>query len=137
MHFEYELRKRGAAIDVSTLDCVHTRWRNEPDNLDVLIEAGLVDTISTDFAVAERRAWAPLNPDGVTDPSGPGRSNELAGKTCISSPAIRARGGTYAADSARSIASGSLSITVRRIREGVSILERPCSQSRTRATENP
>jgi len=87
--------------------------------------------------VAERGAWAPLNPDGVADPSGPGRSNELAGKTCISSPAIRARGGTYAADSARSIASGSLSITVRRIREGVSMLERPCSQSRTRATENP
>jgi len=50
VHFGYELRKRGAAIDVSTLDCVHTRWRNEPDNLDALIEAGLVDTISTDFA---------------------------------------------------------------------------------------
>jgi imidazolonepropionase-like amidohydrolase len=50
VHFASELRKRGAAIDVSTLDCVHTRWRNEPDNLDALIEAGLVDTISTDFA---------------------------------------------------------------------------------------
>ncbi len=50
VHFGLELRKRGAAIDVSTLDCVHTRWRNEPGNLDALIEAGLVDTISTDFA---------------------------------------------------------------------------------------
>lgn len=31
---------------VETLDCVHTRWRNEPENLDALIEAGLVDTCS-------------------------------------------------------------------------------------------
>jgi imidazolonepropionase-like amidohydrolase len=45
-----ELKKRGVAIDVSTLDCISTRWRNGPENLDALIEAGLVDTISTDFA---------------------------------------------------------------------------------------
>lgn len=44
------LRNRGAAIDVSTLDCVSTRWRNDPVNLDALIESKLVDTISTDFA---------------------------------------------------------------------------------------
>lgn len=50
VRFGLELRNRGAAIDVSTLDCVHTRWRNDPDNLDALIEAGLADTISTDFA---------------------------------------------------------------------------------------
>jgi hypothetical protein len=45
-----ELRKRGATIDVSTLDCIQTRWRNSPRNLDLLIENNLVDTISTDFA---------------------------------------------------------------------------------------
>lgn len=45
-----ELRKRGVAIDVSTLDCISTRWRNDPTNFDCLIEEGLVDTLSTDFA---------------------------------------------------------------------------------------
>ncbi len=44
------LRRRGAIIDVSTLDCIGTRWRNDPSNLDALIDAGCVDTISTDFA---------------------------------------------------------------------------------------
>lgn len=44
------LRKRGATIDVSTLDCITTRWRNGPHNLDALISEGLVDTLSTDFA---------------------------------------------------------------------------------------
>jgi imidazolonepropionase-like amidohydrolase len=45
-----KLRDRGAAIDVSTLDCITTRWRNDATNFDALIESGLVDTISTDFA---------------------------------------------------------------------------------------
>ncbi|MBB3313384.1 imidazolonepropionase-like amidohydrolase [Rhizobium sp. BK196] len=44
------LRDLGASIDVSTLDCISTRWRNGPGNFDALVEAGLVDTISTDFA---------------------------------------------------------------------------------------
>lgn len=44
------LRNLGAFVDVSTLDCISTRWRNSPDNLDALIEAGLVDTLSTDYA---------------------------------------------------------------------------------------
>ena len=44
------LRERGATIDVSTLDCISTRWRNNPENLDALVEGGLVDTLSTDFA---------------------------------------------------------------------------------------
>jgi hypothetical protein len=44
------LRDRGAAIDVSTLDCISTRWRNDVSNFDTLIESGLVDMISTDFA---------------------------------------------------------------------------------------
>ncbi|MCO6181042.1 amidohydrolase family protein [Ciceribacter sp. RN22] len=44
------LRSRGAVIDVSTLDCIGTRWRNDAANLDALIDAGCVDTISTDFA---------------------------------------------------------------------------------------
>ena len=44
------LRGKGAIIDVSTLDCIGTRWRNDPSNLDALIDAGCVDTISTDFA---------------------------------------------------------------------------------------
>ena len=37
-------------IDVSTLDCITTRWRNDAINFDALIESGVVDTISTDFA---------------------------------------------------------------------------------------
>ncbi|MBP1861612.1 amidohydrolase family protein [Rhizobium herbae] len=45
-----KLRDRGAVIDVSTLDCITTRWRNDVTNFDALIESGLVDTISTDFA---------------------------------------------------------------------------------------
>jgi alpha-D-ribose 1-methylphosphonate 5-triphosphate diphosphatase PhnM len=44
------LRELGAAIDASTLDCITTRWRNGPDNLDALIDAGLLDTLSTDYA---------------------------------------------------------------------------------------
>jgi alpha-D-ribose 1-methylphosphonate 5-triphosphate diphosphatase PhnM len=44
------LRERGVTIDVSTLDCVQTRWRNSPESLDALIEEDLVDTLSTDFA---------------------------------------------------------------------------------------
>jgi hypothetical protein len=45
-----QLKDRGGIIDVSTLDTITTRWRNHPDNLDVLVEGGLVDTISTDYA---------------------------------------------------------------------------------------
>ncbi|OHV77220.1 amidohydrolase family protein [Rhizobium sp. LCM 4573] len=45
-----DLRRKGAVIDVSTLDCIETCWRNDPANLDALIEGGCVDTISTDFA---------------------------------------------------------------------------------------
>ena len=44
------LAARGASIDVSTLDCISTQWRNNADNLDALIDASCVDTISTDFA---------------------------------------------------------------------------------------
>lgn len=45
-----DLKRRGVVIDVSTLDCISTRWRNGPENLDALISSRLVDTISTDFA---------------------------------------------------------------------------------------
>ncbi len=45
-----ELKKRGVVIDVSTLDCIITRWRNDPANIDLLVSEGLVDTLSTDFA---------------------------------------------------------------------------------------
>ncbi|MQX14676.1 amidohydrolase family protein [Sinorhizobium terangae] len=45
-----DLKSKGAVIDVSTLDCIGTRWRNDPTNLDALIDTGCVDTISTDFA---------------------------------------------------------------------------------------
>lgn len=48
--FARELRKRAVTIDVSTLDSIQTRWRNNPANFDALIEAGCVDTISTDYA---------------------------------------------------------------------------------------
>ncbi|MGB8292520.1 amidohydrolase (plasmid) [Rhizobium ruizarguesonis] len=50
VRFGLQLRKRGVAIDVSTLDCIETRWRNDTVNIDALVEAGLVDTLSTDFA---------------------------------------------------------------------------------------
>ncbi|MEX2693355.1 amidohydrolase family protein [Rhizobium mongolense] len=45
-----DLRSKGAVIDVSTLDCINTQWRNDAANLDALIDGGCVDTISTDFA---------------------------------------------------------------------------------------
>ncbi|CAN7750578.1 amidohydrolase family protein [Rhizobium sp. LjRoot258] len=50
VRFGVELKKRGVAIDVSTLDCIETRWRNDTANIDALVEAGIVDTLSTDFA---------------------------------------------------------------------------------------
>lgn len=37
-------------IDVSTLDCISTHWRNSAENLDALIGERLVDTLTTDFA---------------------------------------------------------------------------------------
>lgn len=48
--FARELRRRGVTVDVSTLDSIQTRWRNNPANFDALIDAGCVDTISTDYA---------------------------------------------------------------------------------------
>jgi predicted amidohydrolase len=44
------LRDHGVTIDVSTLDCISTHWRNNAENLDALVSEGLVDTLSTDFA---------------------------------------------------------------------------------------
>lgn len=45
-----ELRALGVTIDVSTLDMIETRFRNSPDNLDALVRADLIDTLSTDYA---------------------------------------------------------------------------------------
>ena len=44
------LRECGVTIDVSTLDCISTLWRNNAENLDALISEGLVNTLTTDFA---------------------------------------------------------------------------------------
>lgn len=44
------LKDLGATVDISTLDVVETRFRNGPETFDALVEAGLVNTISTDFA---------------------------------------------------------------------------------------
>ena len=44
------LKDRGVTIDVSTLDCITTRWRNGPENLDHLATERLIDTLSTDYA---------------------------------------------------------------------------------------
>lgn len=44
------LRESGVMIDVSTLDCISTHWRNSAENLDALIGERLVDTLTTDFA---------------------------------------------------------------------------------------
>lgn len=48
--FARELKALGVTIDVSTLDMIDTRFRNQPDNLDALVDAGLIDTLSTDYA---------------------------------------------------------------------------------------
>lgn len=44
------LRECGVVIDVSTLDCITTHWRNNAENLDALVSEGLVDILTTDFA---------------------------------------------------------------------------------------
>lgn len=44
------LKALGVTIDVSTLDMIETRFRNHPDNFDALVDAGLIDTLSTDYA---------------------------------------------------------------------------------------
>ncbi len=49
VHFAKKLKERGASIDVSTLDCIETNWLHGPENIDALISAGCVDTLSTDF----------------------------------------------------------------------------------------
>jgi imidazolonepropionase-like amidohydrolase len=49
IRYARELRQAGAMIDVSTLDCILTRWMNGPENLEALAAEGLIDTISTDY----------------------------------------------------------------------------------------
>jgi imidazolonepropionase-like amidohydrolase len=43
------LRDLGVVIDVSTLDGVITRWRNDMAHTEALAEAKLIDTVSTDY----------------------------------------------------------------------------------------
>jgi imidazolonepropionase-like amidohydrolase len=50
VNYAARLKGLGATIDVSTLDVIETRYRNTPETFDALIGAGLVDTVSTDFA---------------------------------------------------------------------------------------
>ncbi|TCL63644.1 amidohydrolase family protein [Rhizobium sp. BK251] len=57
VRFAHKLKQRGATIEVSTLDCIETRFRNGPDNLDALVGEGLVDTLATDFAGGD---WDPI-----------------------------------------------------------------------------
>jgi len=52
-----QLRKAGAVIDVSSLDIVHSRKLASPDVADALVQAGLVDTLSTDYAGGD---WEPM-----------------------------------------------------------------------------
>jgi hypothetical protein len=52
-----DLKSLSVTIDVSTLDMIETRFRNGPENFDSLIAAGLVDTISTDYAGGD---WDPI-----------------------------------------------------------------------------
>lgn len=52
-----DLKSLGVTIDVSTLDMIETRFRNGPENFDGMIAAGLVDTISTDYAGGD---WDPI-----------------------------------------------------------------------------
>ncbi len=49
VEYARELRRAGAVIDISTLDCITTRWMNGPDNIEALAREGLIDTISTDY----------------------------------------------------------------------------------------
>jgi len=51
------LREDGVTLDVSSLDIVHAQAMCSPDVADALASAGLVDTLTTDYASG---AWEPL-----------------------------------------------------------------------------
>ena len=55
--YAVRLKELGVIIDVSTLDVIDTRFRNGPENFDALVDAGLVDMVSTDFAGGD---WDPI-----------------------------------------------------------------------------
>lgn len=55
--FARDLADAGAAIDVSSLDIVSRRRLATPEVADVLADAGLVDTLTTDYAGGE---WEPM-----------------------------------------------------------------------------
>lgn len=44
------LKELGVTIEACTLDTITTQWRNMAQNLDALVDAGLVDILSTDYA---------------------------------------------------------------------------------------
>ena len=50
LDYARRLRDMGVVIDVSVLDTVHARSLATPELVDALIDAGLVDTLSTDYA---------------------------------------------------------------------------------------
>lgn len=51
------LREANVVVDVSSLDMVHAQKLTTPQSADLLAEAGLVDTLSTDYAGG---AWEPM-----------------------------------------------------------------------------
>lgn len=53
----WELRELGAVIDVSSLDIVHQQSMCSPEVADALVSAGVVDTLSTDYAGGN---WEPM-----------------------------------------------------------------------------
>lgn len=44
-----KMKAEGCIIDVSSLDCIITRWMNGPENIIALAKEHLIDTISTDY----------------------------------------------------------------------------------------
>lgn len=57
-----DLREAGVTIDVSSLDMIQAQRLTTPERADMLAEAGMVDTLSTDYAGG---AWEPML--GVAD----------------------------------------------------------------------
>lgn len=57
-----DLREAGVVIDVSSLDMITAQRLTTPEGADLLAEAGMVDTLSTDYAGG---AWEPML--GVAD----------------------------------------------------------------------
>lgn len=57
LHLARDLREAGVVIDVSSLDMITAQRLATPERADLLAEAGMVDTLSTDYAGGQ---WEPM-----------------------------------------------------------------------------